>query len=80
MANVSCTANSQTWFVFQISSHAYFLSHSSRLFVKVMHQEFRSSKREVHAPSSVKFLLMVTASINLLFETKQLRRQKYFLL
>lgn len=32
--NVSCTANSQTWFA---SSHTYFLSHSSGLFVKVMH-------------------------------------------
>ena len=48
------------------------------LLVKVMLQEFRSLKREVHAPLSVKFLMTVTASINLLFEAKQLSRQRYF--
>lgn len=74
---MSCTANSQTRFLFLISSHTYFLIHSSRLFVKVMRQEFRSLKRELHAPSSVKFILTVTASINL-FETKQLSRKKPF--
>lgn len=54
------------------------LSHSSKLFVKVMCQEFRSLKKEVPAPSSVKFPLAVTASVNLLLETKQLCKDIFF--
>lgn len=76
MTRVSCAANSQTSFVFLISSYTSLLSHISGFFVRIICQEFRPLKRDVQAPSSVSegFPLTVTVSINLKFVTKQLSK------